>query len=421
MEVVGLDNNQIKVKSLRAGSTVIREKDLDKLLELGLASHRLSFTNNYKNLVGAEYFFLAVGTPSLTSGRIDLSQIKSATDALAAVIRDTDGYPVVIVKSTVVPGTARDLVRKRLEMLSAKKTGVDFGLCSNPEFLREGSAIHDTLHPDRIVLGSDDARTVRVMRNFYRRYYGKNTPEIVDTDHFSAELVKYASNAFLATKISFTNLMARICEKLPRSSIDEVAYAMGLDPRIGGLFLEAGPGFGGSCFPKDVKALITFAEELGVDTSLLRVVQTINETQPTHVLSLFKDSSEDLVDKTVAVLGVSFKPGTDDIRESRAIKLIEILLRHEAKPRIYDPNALENAKEILGSSVTYCKSALECISGADLAVVMNAEPEFMKLKSNDFLRLMKKPVVIDTRRIYRPDEFDSKIRLISVGRSGQVQ
>ncbi len=420
MEVAGLDNNQIKVKSLKAGSTPIREKDLDKLLKAGLASHRLAFTTNYKDLVGAELFFLAVGTPSLTSGRIDLSQIKSATDALAAVIEHTDGYPIVVVKSTVVPGTARDL-KKRLETLSAKKAGVDFGVCSNPEFLREGSAIHDTLHPDRIVLGVEDARTSRVMKDFCKRFYGKNTPEIVETDHSTAELVKYASNAFLATKVSFTNLMARICEKLPQSNIDEVAHAMGLDPRIGGLFLEAGPGFGGSCFPKDVQALVTYAEGLGVDSSFLRAVQKINETQPNHVLSLSKDSLGELTGKVVAVLGVSFKPGTDDIRESRAIKLIEILLRDGARPRIYDPNALENAKEILGSSVTYCKSALQCIFGAEMVVIMNAEPEFKKLKPEDFLRLMKQPVVIDTRRMYRPDEFDGKIRLISVGRSGQVQ
>jgi UDPglucose 6-dehydrogenase len=421
MEVTGLDNIQAKIKSLNAGTTTIHEKDLDKLLKAGLASRRLKFSSNYKDLSGAEFFFLAVGTPSLTSGKIDLSQIKSASGALAEVFSHSDGYPVVVVKSTVVPGTARNLVRERLEKLSTKKMGVDFGLCSNPEFLREGSAIQDTLHPDRVVLGSDDARTLRIMRNFYKRFYGKNTPEIVETDHFTAELVKYASNAFLATKISFTNLMARICEKLPRSNIDEVAHAMGLDPRIGGLFLEAGPGFGGSCFPKDVKALITYAEELGVNTSLLRAVQAINETQPDHVLSLSKDSLGELVGKTVAVLGISFKPGTDDIRESRAMKLIEILLQDGARPRIYDPNALENAKEILSSSVTYCKSALECISGADLVVVMNAEPEFKKLKPNDFLRLMKKPVVIDTRRMYRPDEFDGKVRLLSVGRGGQVQ
>jgi UDPglucose 6-dehydrogenase len=421
MEVVGLDNNQTKVKSLNAGSTTIHEKDLDKLLKAGLTSRRLTFTSEYKHLLGAEIFFIAVGTPSLTSGRIDLSQIKSATDALGEVIGHTDDYPVVVVKSTVVPGTASNLVRERLQKLSAKKAGVGFGLCSNPEFLREGSAIQDTLHPDRIVIGSYNARTLRLMRNFYRRFYGKNTPEIVETDHFTAELVKYASNAFLATKISFTNLIARICEKLPRSNIDEVAHAMGLDPRIGGLFLEAGPGFGGSCFPKDVKALIDYAERLDVDTSLLDAVQEINETQPDHVLSLSKDLLGGLTGKTVAVLGVSFKPGTDDIRESRAMKLIEILLRDKVRARIYDPTAIENAKEVLGSSVIYCKSALECISGADLVVIMNAEAEFKKLKSNDFLRRMKRPVVIDTRRMYRPDEFDGKVHLISIGRSGQLQ
>lgn len=421
MKVVGLDADDSKAKSLNAGSTDLEEKALSSLLRHGLARGCLTFTSDYDDLVGAEILFLTVGTPSLISGGIDLSQIKSATSALGAVIHETDGYPVVVVKSTVVPGTTRKVVREILEKSSRKKAGVKFGVCSNPEFLQEGSAIRDTLHPDRIVLGSDDTRSARVLRHFYRCFYGKSVPEIVETDLDTAELIKYASNAFLATKVSFINLMGRVCEKLPRSNVGDVAHAMGLDPRIGRLFLEAGPGFGGSCFPKDTKALIAYANGLHVDVSLLRAVDRINETQPSHLLSLAEKGLGRLVGNTVAVLGLSFKSGTKDIRESRALKIIEILIQKGARLRIYDSKALEDVRKILGSSATYCKSALDCISGSDLSVIMNAEPEFKKLKPDDFLRLMKRPAVLDARRIYNPDDFKGRVPLFSVGQSGHVR
>lgn len=420
MQVIGLDSDERRVKSLNAGSPVIEEKGLGRLLRDGLANNHLTFANDYDDLVGLQFFFLTVGTPSLSSGNIDLSQLKSATRALADVIRKTDGYPVVVVKSTVVPGTTREVVRKTLEQSSAKKAGLEFGICSNPEFLQEGSAIRDTLHPHRVVLGSDDARSAAAIRRFYKRFYGKSMPEVVETDLDAAELIKYASNAFLATKIGFINLMARICEKLPASNVGDVAYAMGLDPRIGRLFLEAGPGFGGSCFPKDIKALIAYADQLRVDISLLRSVDQINDTQPSHLLSLAERGLGRFDGKNVAILGLSFKSGTKDIRESRAMKLTEILIRKGARPKIYDPKALEDVRKILGSSVTYCKSALECLSGSDLSVVMNAEPEFKKLKPDDFLRLMKRPAVLDARRIYNHDRFKGRVPLFSVGQNGHL-
>ncbi len=421
MQVVGLDIDESRVESLNAGLPPIGEKGLDRLLHDALSAGRLSFVHDYEHLVGSQFLFLTVGTPSLSSGGINLSQLKSATRALGDVIRESNGYPIVVVKSTVVPGTTRVVVEKILERSSAKKAGVQFGVCSNPEFLQEGSAVRDTLHPDRLVIGSDDDRSARALRQFYRRFYGQSLPKVVQTDLDTAELIKYASNSFLATKIGFINLMARICEKLPRANVGDVAYAMGLDHRIGKLFLEAGPGFGGSCFPKDLKALIAYADKISIDTSLLRSVNNVNDTQPSHLLSLAERGLGRFDGKKVAVLGLSFKTGTKDVRESRAIKLTEILIRKGARPKVYDPKAMEDVRRILGSSVTYCKSARECISGSHLSVVMNAEPEFKKLKPDDFLRLMKRPAVLDARRIYNMDDFKGRVPLFAIGQNGHAR
>ncbi len=415
MSVIGLDTDRSKTRSLERGKPTISEKGVPALLRRGLSRGRLSFSSDYRDLDNAKFIFLTVGTPSLDSGKIDLSQVEAAARAVGREIGRGSGQPVIVIKSTVTPGTARQVVRRILEDESDKKMGKGFGLCSNPEFLREGAAVEDTLHPDRLVIGSDDAGSVRALRNFYKEFYGSALPRVVTTDHDSAELIKCASNAFLATKVSFINVVARMAEKLPGSDVGKVAEGLGLDPRIGERFLEAGPGYGGSCLPKDLKALIAHVNEQGVDSSLLRAVEQINATQPGHVLSIAERSLGSVADQTVAVLGLSFKPGTDDVRESRAIRLIEILLRKGALPRVYDPKAMANARKAIGSSVTYCTSAMNCIAGADLAVVMNAEPEFERLKPDDFLRLMRRAAVLDTRRIYNREDFDGRLPLLSVG------
>ena len=414
MKVIGLDIDRRKTRALREGETVIHEDGLEQLLRSGLKTGNLTFTDAYGDLSEVKILLLSVGTPSLRTGAIDLQQVESAAAALALVMKTSDGYPLLVVRSTVVPGTTRRIARI-IQERTGRRAGKGFGVCCNPEFLREGSAIKDTLHPNRIVIGSDYPRATRKLSAFYRRFYGKVTPPIVETNPDTAELVKYASNSFLATKISFINLIARICEKLPASDVDVVAQSMGLDPRIGGLFLEAGPGYGGSCFPKDMKALIAYADSLGLDTSLLRAVDEINETQPEHLISLAEKNFGDL-GTTVAVLGTSFKSGTDDIRESRAVKLIRTLDSRGMKVRAYDPRALETTKRALGFRVTYCSSALECITGSDLVFIMNAEPEFRRLKAKDFSRLMRRPAVFDTRRITDPTEFDGNVSIFYVGR-----
>jgi len=413
--VVGLDVDEQKLRKLSEGKTGFTEQGLDRLLNSGIKSGRLSFSSDYDQIAGAKIIFLTVGTPSTPSGGIDLTQVKSAVRSLAPVITESKRYQLVVVKSTVVPGTTRDVVTNSLERLTKKRAGADFGVCNNPEFLREGSAIRDTFSPDRIVIGSDEPRSAHILSRFYRRFYAK-PPPILETGLETSELVKYASNAFLATKISFINLIARLCEMLPDSDVDVVARCMGIDPRVGLDFLEAGPGFGGSCFPKDVRALATYARHLGTDVSLLRAVERINETQAEHVLSLVEGNHQGLRGKSVAVLGVAFKPGTGDVRESRAIKIIEALLMKSAVVRVYDPSGHEEARKILAERVRYCSSSRECIQGADLAIVVNADPEFKGLKPEDFRKLMRNPEVLDTRRIFDAGKFNGKVPIHYVGR-----
>lgn len=413
--VVALDSAREKVASLRDGNVPFREKELPGLLRKGLAAGRLTFTTDYSELQAANFVFITVGTPSLHSGEMDLTQVRSSVRSLAGVVSKSDGYLIVVVKSTVLPGTARNVVKRDIERYSRKVAGKDFGLCSNPEFLREGSAVQDTLHPDRIVIGAETERDASALAGLYRRFYGNGSPEVVQTSLEGAELIKYACNSYLATKISFINLIARICERLPSVDVGEVTRAMGLDPRIGGSYLEAGPGFGGSCFPKDVKALMAYSKVLGLDASLLRAVDAINNGQPGHVLSLPERKLGGLKGKTVAVLGLAFKEGTDDIRESRGVKLVEVLIRKGAKPRVYDPLAMENARAVLGPAVSYASSAIECLTGADLGIVMTRDEEFRRLAPLDFIKQMKSPVILDARRIYEPAKFERALGFQAVG------
>ncbi len=415
LEVVGLDVDARKVKSLRKGMTAIPEKGLQQLLKWGLDSGRLSFTSDYNELAGSDFVFIAVGTPSLTSGEIDLRHVESSAASIGKAIRGSGWEPVIVMKSTVVPGTTDGVVTGLLETHSGKRVGKDFEVCSNPEFLREGSAIQDTLNPDRIVIGSRSRKGSRRLEAFWRAFYGRKAPLFVVTDNTTAELVKYSSNAFLATKISFINFISRIAEKFPGCDVNVVAKAMGLDPRIGPSFLEAGPGYGGSCFPKDLKALIAFSEALGLDPGMINSVDMVNETQPQHVLSLAEGTLGGLQGKRVAILGLAFKAGTSDVRESRSIVLARLFLSHGAELRVYDPRATDEARRFLGDSVAYTRSAMDCIRGSDVAVVMNAESEFRRLKPAEFLKHMRRATVLDTRRIYDPGRF-SMVELFQLGR-----
>lgn len=415
-DVVGVDVDQARVSQLSQGKSPIHEKGLPSLLETGLAKGSLSFHDNYDSLQDTDAIFIAVGTPSKPDGSIDLSQVSRASRAIGAQLANSKKRSLVVVKSTVTPGTASTVVKPLLEKESGKACGLGFGLCSNPEFLREGMAIEDTLHPDRIVIGPLEENAGLSMKSVYRRFYGKRSPPIVLTSPENAELIKYACNTFLATKVSFINLVARICETLPGGDVNEVAFAMGLDPRIGSRYLQAGPGFGGACFPKDSKAMSAFVAQRGIDSSLLRSTLEINDTQPDWILSRLEKVLGGFKGRDVAILGVAFKEDSDDVRESRAIELAKKLLVKGAQVRVTDPEAIDAARKELGEDVRYFGNSRDCLDGTDAAVVMTAWRDFESLKPADFLRLMRSPVVFDARRLYDADLFGAgALKFMAIG------
>jgi UDPglucose 6-dehydrogenase len=408
--VTGVDYDPAKVALIEHGTAPFKEELLPSLLQKHVRTGMLKCTTSYDVVSDADIVFIAVGTPSTSSGEIDLSQVRSAAQSIGRAIAKSTRHPTVLVKSTVIPGTSTSVVVPVIERYSGKTCGDGFGVCSNPEFLREGQAVKDTLKPNRIVIGPVDQLSRSEVLRFYGKFYGKQMPPVVETAPETAEMIKYASNAFLATKISFINLIARLCEKIPGSDVNDVARGMGLDPRIGSLFLQAGPGFGGSCFPKDVQALVRYANNMGLDASLLESTLAINETQPDHVAAQAEKMLGGVKGKNIAVLGLAFNPDTDDVRESRAIPLIRKLVDKGARVGAYDPMAMEGARRELGPIINFSTSAQECVKGADLVIIMTAWNEFKGLNSRDFSKLMgKEPRVLDARRIYDPAKFSNAV------------
>ncbi len=406
--VTGIDLDRAKIGIIGQGKAPFLEMGLQPLVEEHVRNRRLQCVTSYGAVSDSDIVFITVGTPSSRSGEIDLSQVRSASQSIGEAIAGSTRQTTVIVKSTVIPGTTRSVVKPILEQSSGKTCGQGFGLCSNPEFLREGQAIQDTLKPSRIVIGPIDQYSRDNVLSFYRVFYGEQMPPVVETSADTAELIKYSSNAFLATKISFINLIARICEKIPGSDVTDVARGMGLDPRIGPLFLQAGPGFGGSCFPKDVEALVNYAKRLGVDPSILESTLQVNETQPDNLVSQAEKMLGRVQGKRIAVLGLAFNPNTDDVRESRAIPLIRKLVDKGAMVGAYDPMAMEGAKKELGPIISYSPTAKACVKGSDLVIIMTAWREFQDLDSDELTTLMGgRARILDARRIFDPARFSN--------------
>jgi UDPglucose 6-dehydrogenase len=326
-----------------------------------------------------------VGTPSLKNGTIDLSYLKEATKQIATILKNKNSWHLVVVKSTVLPGTTHNIVLPLLEQYSGKKVGIDIGLAMNPEFLKEGVAIKDFLEPDRIVIGSNDERSRITLRELYKNF----SCPIIATSLSAAEMIKYASNAFLATKISFINEIGNLCKKLGIDTYD-VATGMGLDKRIGRPFLDSGIGWGGSCFPKDVDALIAWAKEIKEPTRIIESTKAVNTDQPLRLVEILKKHIPKLKGKTIGVLGLAFKPNTDDIRESRAIPIIKELLRNGAHIKAYDPQAIDNFKTLY-PQIEYCSSASEVLT-ADAILITTKWKEFTTLNYQG-------KIVIDGRRL----------------------
>jgi UDPglucose 6-dehydrogenase len=344
-----------------------------------------------------------VGTPPQADGSADLSAIEAVSRDIGMALKDKDGYHVVVAKSTIPPGTTDGIILPTVEKYSGKKVGVDFGLCMNPEFLRQGDAVHDSLNPDRIVIGEFDTRSGDVLEKVYNDY---DCPKM-RCDIKAAELIKYAANSLLATKISFANEFSRICEKFD-IDVYEVMQGVGHDFRINPRFLNAGCGFGGSCFPKDVNAIVALAHSTDVETPLLDAVLLNNEIQPAHFVDIIEKAVGDVEGKVVAFLGLSFKPNTGDVRETRALPLIEMLHEKGARVKAYDPKAIENFKRLTELPVEYYERWKDALMDSDFAVIQSDWNEIKEITPEEFQKLMKTPIIIDGRRTYEPNTMIGK-------------
>jgi UDPglucose 6-dehydrogenase len=395
-DVVCVDKNAAKIDGLNKGVMPIYEPGLEEMVDRNVADGRLTFTTGLDEAVAkAEIVFIAVGTPPHEDGSTDLSFVE---DAAKGVARALNRYKVIVNKSTVPVGTG-DFVREIIE--TNKRRAVDFDVVSNPEFLREGSAITDTLCPDRIVIGAPNQIVAMKLLELYAPL---ERPMII-TDVASAEMIKYASNAFLATKISFANAVANICEAAG-ADVTQVVKGMGLDSRIGGAFLSAGIGYGGSCFPKDTRSMLHTARSFGCGFPLLEATIRTNEEQPRRFIAKIHEAlgGDDLKGKTVGVLGLAFKPNTDDMREAKSLDVIADLLASGATVKAYDPIAMENTKAVF-PQIGYGANAYEVASGADALVVVTEWNEFKTLNFERLAGLMARPLILDGRNLWDPDRL----------------
>jgi UDPglucose 6-dehydrogenase len=406
IKTIGVDVNEERIEQLGKGHPPFHEPQLEQMLKASVRKKRMEFTTDASRVAQANTIFLTVGTPSRDDGSIDLAYVKKATQDVGSAIAESPSYHLVVIKSTVIPGTTTDVVRPVLEAASEKLIGPELGLSSNPEFLAEGSAIKGTLQPDKIVIGASDTKSGATLTKLYRRIYSEVKIPTIVTDPTTAETIKYASNAFLATRVSTINTIANICQRVPNADVETVAKAIGLDPRIGRLYLKAGPGYGGSCFHKDLQALISFSRSLNYDPLLLAAVEEVNQRQASEIVNLSKKLLGSLDNRRIAVLGLAFKKDTDDIREAPSLRVIDELLKNGASVSAYDPMALENARRVLPEKVELLPDAISCLKGADCCIVMTEWDEFRRLKPSDYKSSMRTPNIVDARRIIKRDEFD---------------
>jgi len=360
-----------------------------------------------------DFIFVTVGTPQKINGSIDLSKIKKAVSTISENLLKNNKKPIIIIKSTVIPGTTTKVILPILEKKSNKKNGKDFGLISNPEFLQESNAIKDTEFPHAVVLGGDQTEFMKKTKKLFVKLH-PNVPIII-TNHQTSEMIKYANNAFLATKISFINQLSNICQKIPGANIDDIGKVIGLDPRIGKLFLNAGPGYGGSCLPKDMRALINFANISGINPTLLNAVEEVNTKQLEQIILMTKEKLGNLTSKKITVLGTAFKPNTDDIRDSIAIELIKKLLKKKARITIHDPKAMKNTKRIFEEKINYAETMKDALSKSECVIIMTQWKQYEKLNNNEF-KYMKRKFVIDCRRMLAKKQLDVDYYAIGLGR-----
>ncbi len=411
VDVTCVDKDTDKIDRLRRGEIPIYEPGLEDYVARNVEAGRLHFSTDLPSaVVQADAVFIAVGTPTRRGdGYADLSYVYAAAEEIAQAV---DGFTVVVTKSTVPVGTGREVAR----IIAEARPGADVDVVSNPEFLREGSAIEDFVRPDRIVIGVESERAMGVMRGLYRPLYLNETP-IVATSLETAEIIKYAANAFLATKITFINQVADLCEAAG-GNVQHVAKAIGLDGRIGSKFLHAGPGFGGSCFPKDTLAFSRTGERFGARQQIVEAVVEINESRKHRMVEkVISACGGNVAGKTIAVLGVTFKPNTDDMRDSPSLVIVPGLQEAGASIRAFDPAGMEEAAPLL-PGVTWCEDAYEALGNADAVAILTEWNAFRAMDLERMKAAMKTPLVVDLRNIYMPEEMaDAGISYVSVGRA----
>ena len=409
--IIGVDTDKEKLEKIKNGIVPFYEPKLQSLLRRSL-NVGLEVSSNILAIKKCNLIFVTVGTPQKRNGEIDLTMIKNVTNKIGKLLSKTKHKPIIIIKSTVIPGTTQNVILPILQRISRKNVGKGFGLLTNPEFLRETMAVNDTLHPHVIVLGGDNDIFLKRARRFYSNLH--HSVPIVLTNYSTAEIIKYANNSFLATKISFINQIASICEEIPDANIDDVAKTIGLDPRIGNLFLDAGPGYGGSCLPKDVKAIINFSTKAGIIPTLLTAVEKTNKQQINSIIKLIKQNIGKIHGRKIAVLGIAFKPETDDIRDSVSVELVNRLIKLGAKITIHDPKAIENAKKIFNNKIKYQKSVSTAVKDCKCAIIMTAWKQYEKI-NNKTIEQMAKKFIIDSRRIISDKKLNAKYFAIGLG------
>lgn len=421
-DVICVEKSHEKLDTIKKGKSNVYEKNLDELLSR-FVNNKFEITSDIEHAVrNSDITIVCVGTYSKTDGSIDLSQIENVSRILGEILKSKNSYHVVVIKSTVVPTTTRRVILPILEESSGKRAGMDFGIVVNPEFLREGHAIEDFINPDRIVIGEFDSKSGIMVEDLYKPFNSK----MIKTSLETAEMIKYANNAFLGLLISYSNELANICESIG-VDVNSVLYGMYYDhrlsPKIGNervfpeilSYLAPGPGFGGSCLPKDISALVKFVENIGYDPKIIRSIIEINSNRPNHIVKLVERELKDLGDRTITVLGVTFKPDTDDIRESPSIDIIRLLLAKGAKVKLYDPVAMGNAKVVLKDGVIYSDSLEDSLKESDACILVTKWSEFKSITPEMLLKLMKIPLLIDCRRFLDTKEFEGKVRFIGVG------
>ena len=422
IKVIASTHNKKKADLINSGAAPFFEADLQETMQKIKKHNPAPLTcviDPVQAVLQTNISMITQGTPMREDRSIDLSYIESTAKEIGRALKTKDSYHLVVVRSTVVPGTSRNMVGRIIEEVSGKKPGKDFGLCMQPEFLAEGRSIEDTLHPDRIVIGEIDERSGEMLQEFYEYFYGDylNKCPILRMNLESAELVKYGNNCLLSTKISFANEFANFAQLVPNVDVVQVMKGVGLDYRINKRFLGAGAGFGGSCFHKDVNAIKAWSQSKGYTSRLLEAVLDINDDQAVRLVDMAEELAGKLAGKRVALLGLSFKPGTDDMREAASIRVVNELMKRGVINIVgYDPKALETAKIEMGDKIQYASSVEDALKDSECALLITEWEEFKELTPDDFKKHMKSPRVVDGRRIFDFEEFYQSLPFRAIGR-----